>query len=158
MNKLIEAYDKFEERILAISLLVSLTIVFIQVIMRKVFNSSLSWSEELARYIFIWQCWLGVSLAFKTDSHIFISMLSDKIGGRGQKLLEAFGLLLTLIFCIFLVYQGFSLVSTMSERGTISSGMRIPLTFIYACVPISCLITSFRLVGKIKNKFDNLAS
>lgn len=158
MKKLIKAYDEIEEKILAFSLLISLAIVFIQVIMRKVFNSSLSWSEELARYIFIWQCWLGVSLAFKTDSHIFISMLSDKIGGRGRDLLESFGLLLTLIFCIFLVYQGFNLVLTMANRGTLSSGMRVPLKFIYACVPVSCLITSIRLVGKIVEKIANSAS
>ena len=35
-------------------------IIFIQVIMRYVFQNSLTWSEELARYMFVWLVYFAV--------------------------------------------------------------------------------------------------
>lgn len=54
LKKLIYGYDKLEEYLLCGSLVFTTLVVFLQVIMRKVFNNSLTWSEELTRYIFIW--------------------------------------------------------------------------------------------------------
>ena len=58
MKKIAQCYNKLEEWLLVGSLAFSVILLFIQVIMRSVFNSSLSWSEELARYIFIWQIYI----------------------------------------------------------------------------------------------------
>ena len=43
--------------------------------MRTIFNYSLSWTEELSRYIFIWQTWLGTSIALKYKQHIRVEIL-----------------------------------------------------------------------------------
>ena len=59
---LVTIWNKIEEYFLVYSLILMVALVFIQVIMRYIFNNSLSWSEELVRYIFIWQIWLGASL------------------------------------------------------------------------------------------------
>jgi len=37
-------------------------LVFIQVVMRYVFSNSLSWSEEMARFIFLWLSWIGAAM------------------------------------------------------------------------------------------------
>lgn len=63
MKKLINFYNQLEAHLLVCSLIFTVILVFFQVILRYVFSSSLSWSEELARYIFIWQIWLGTSVA-----------------------------------------------------------------------------------------------
>ena len=63
---------RFEELILVPSLVFTVILVFSQVVMRYVFQSSLYWSEELARYLFVWQTWLGASLAVREASHIRI--------------------------------------------------------------------------------------
>ena len=48
-----KCWDHFEETILVYSYLLVVPLLFVQVVSRYVFNHSLSWSEELARYIFI---------------------------------------------------------------------------------------------------------
>ena len=53
-------WDNLEEYILVYSMMFSVALVFVQVIMRYVFSNSLSWSEELARYLFLWQIWQPV--------------------------------------------------------------------------------------------------
>lgn len=59
MKKVIGFYNSLEAHLLVISLAFTTLLIFVQVVMRYVFNNSLSWSEELARYVFIWQIWLG---------------------------------------------------------------------------------------------------
>ena len=49
-----------EELLLTIFSSVMVAVIFVQVVMRQL-NSSLSWSEELARFCFIWLIYLGIS-------------------------------------------------------------------------------------------------
>ena len=51
MKKFMEKYNLFEERVLILSLAFNVLLVFTQIIMRSIFNLSLSWSEELSRYM-----------------------------------------------------------------------------------------------------------
>ena len=75
LGKIVYGYNHLEEYLLVGSLVFSVLLVFLQVVMRTVFKNSLSWSEELARYLFIWQTWLGVSIAFKEDEHIKVTLI-----------------------------------------------------------------------------------
>ena len=61
--------DHLEEYILIGSLFVSVALVFVQIVMRYAFKNSIFWSEELVRYIFLWQIWLGASYATKENKH-----------------------------------------------------------------------------------------
>lgn len=148
-NNIKNFYNKAEEHLLVFSLAFTVVLVFIQVIMRYVFNQSISWSEELCRYIFIWQIWLGASLAFKNKQHIAIEMVSDKLNGKAKILYQMIGNIITFAFNLFLTIYGFNLVTTMYTRGTVSSGMRIPLYFVYLAVPISSFVILVRLFGHI---------
>ncbi|WZL72840.1 TRAP transporter small permease [Clostridiaceae bacterium 35-E11] len=149
-------YNKAEEYLLVVSLAFTVVLVFIQVIMRYVFNQSISWSEELCRYIFIWQVWLGASLGFRTNQHISIEMVYDKLKGRNRIVYKIISYIITLAFNIFLVKYGFQLVETMITRGTVSSGMRIPLYIVYLSVPVSSLVIVFRIISKIYEEAKSL--
>ena len=74
-----KCWDHFEETILVYSYLLVVPLLFVQVVSRYVFNHSLSWSEELARYIFIWQVWLGSSYCVKENRHIRIDIFTEHL-------------------------------------------------------------------------------
>ncbi|RVU54718.1 TRAP transporter small permease [Anaerosphaera multitolerans] len=156
MNKFIEKYNSFEEKLLVGSLVLNVIIVFIQIIMRSFFNTSLTWSEELSRYIFIWQIWLGTSIAYSKDEHIKVDLIFAIFKGEtAKKIIDTLVDIIWLIFSLFMVYQGFKLLGSMNARNALSSGMRIPLIYVYASVPISFLIVSIRIVFDIFNGFKN---
>ena len=143
-------WDNLEEYILVYSMMFSVALVFIQVIMRYVFSNSLSWSEELARYLFLWQIWLGASYAVKEHRHLRIEVVQDLIKTRkGKVCFELFAMLLWLGFSLFMVYEGGTLTKLLLQRGQVSPAMRIPMAYAYASVPVGCALMSARLCAEI---------
>jgi len=155
---LIKFYNKLEENLLVGSLVLNVIIVFSQVIMRSVFNYSLSWSEELSRYIFIWQTWLGTSIALRDNEHIKVELLLNLFKNERVKIvIKIIASIIWFVFCLFLIINGFELLQSMARRKALSSGLRIPLTYVYASLPISSLLICLRLFPKIFEDIKGLS-
>jgi len=147
MEKIIKKYNKIEENVLVFSLVLNVIVIFIQVIMRTVFNKSLAFSEELSRYIFIWQIWLGASIAFANNEHINVDIIFSIFKSeKSKKIINLIVNIILILFNIFLITEGFKLLGSMNARGTTSSGMRLPLVYVYASLPISSIIVLIRLI------------
>ena len=158
-KKIVYGYDKLEEYLLCASLVVTTLIIFAQIIMRSVFNSSLTWSEELTRYIFIWQIWLGVSIAQKEKQHIKVELLFSFI--KNEKFKDVVDIIATLImiaFNVFLVIKGSELVGQMIVRHNLSGAMRLPMYIVYLVLPLSAGILSLRLAGQLVSDMEDLFS
>lgn len=67
--------DNLEETLLIILLVAMTLLMGVQVFSRYLLNASLSWSEELTRYLFIWSGFLSVSYCIKK----WISIKIDQI-------------------------------------------------------------------------------
>ena len=143
-------FDNAEEYLLVGSLAFNVVLVFFQVVMRYVFQNSLSWSEELARYIFLWQTWLGASYAVKEHRHLRVEMLADSFKGRARLVFELFVLVVWFGFSGFLAYQGYQMTSFLVQSGQTSAAMQIPISWAYASVPVGCGLMALRLVGEIR--------
>ena len=141
--------DHFEEYILIASFFVTVTVIFIQVIARYVFKNSLSWSEELARYIFVWQIWLGAAYAAKIDKHINITVVREKLPQKVQVILEFLVYVLWIAFTVFMVVEGRELIAFIIKTKQKAPALRIPMAIPYASVPIGCGIMGLRLIEKI---------
>lgn len=147
MRNLLKKFNKFEEMVLVSSLVLNVMIVFMQVIMRYFFNTSITWSEELSRYIFIWQVWLGSSIAFVDDQHIRVDLIFSIFKSeKSQRILHLIINVIWFSFNVFLVYVGIKLLGSMSARNALSSGMRLPLVYVYAALPVSSFILAIRIL------------
>lgn len=155
MKILLKIWDHLEEIFLIPTLMFSVGLVFVQVIMRYVFHNSLSWSEELARYLYVWQTWIGVSYAARNGSHLRITMLKDRLPAKGQKVLELFVTVVWIGFAIFVIIQGMSAVNTITSFGQRSSALRIPMQFCYYSIPVGMVLMSIRL---LQHAWKNLRS
>ncbi len=149
LKKLLKFIDNLEEYVLVVSIMVTVTLIFLQVVMRYVFSNSLSWTEELARYIFVWQIWLGASLGIKYRKHIRVEFLSNALRGRSRKYLEILVIVLWLGMNVFLTLNGSGLVDQLLSRNALSPSMRIPLAYVYASVPVGCGLASIRLLQQL---------
>jgi TRAP-type C4-dicarboxylate transport system permease small subunit len=140
--------DKYFEMSISVVLMSLMTIIlFVQVIMRYVFSNSLTWSEELARYLFIWLIYLSISCAAKQMKHIKIEAALFIFPRKIRPLVEIAGDLLLLAFAIFIVIRGSAMMKF--QRIVRSPAMGINMSFIYAAPVIGFALTVLRQIQVI---------
>jgi TRAP-type C4-dicarboxylate transport system permease small subunit len=86
------------EHFLALILFVMFVITFFQVFARTVLQISSVWSEELARFTYVWMVFLGAALLIKDDGLIRVTVLMDRLGKRAAALLRLITHLATIPF------------------------------------------------------------
>ncbi|AGH39511.1 TRAP transporter small permease protein [Bibersteinia trehalosi USDA-ARS-USMARC-188] len=80
-------------------------LVFLNVVLRYGFNSSINITEEVSRYLFVWLTFLGAVLAFNANQHVKVTILTVRLSPKKQRVLQ----LLTdtlMLFCCYLMVQG----------------------------------------------------
>ena len=146
-------WDHLEENILVVSYLVIIPILFAQVVSRYCFNHALSWSEELARYLFIWQVWLGSSYCVQKNRHIRIDLFTNKLSDNTKKIFETVINIITIAFLIFLTCKGGKIVGMVSRLNQTSPALKLPMSVVYACIPISCVLMIIRYIENTVKMF-----
>lgn len=139
-------YNHLEEILLVVCVLIMVAVIFIQVVMRYAFNSSLSWSEELARILFIWASWLGISFGQKRAEHIKIVLVTDALKGKIRQLVLIAADLCTLGILMVLIVKGIEVTDKIISMASITPALGIPKWAIYASVPISCSLMAIRVI------------
>ncbi len=77
-----------------------------QIGFRYFLGDPLVWSDELARYLFVWASFLGWIVAARRRSHLSIDMASARLSPRGQAALRIVGSLAGTTFAAVLVFYG----------------------------------------------------
>jgi TRAP-type C4-dicarboxylate transport system permease small subunit len=110
-------------------------VVFAQVVFRYFFKSPLPWSEELARYLFIWLIYIGAASAYGHRNLICIEIFSSKIPKR---FVHHYRLLLDILSAFFIVIVGYAGIAFIPIIiGNLTPALRISWAFIYIVIPIS---------------------
>ena len=139
-------WNHLEEFLLLPILAFSTSIVFLQVIMRYCFNNALPWVEELARYLFVWQMWLGVSYAARNRTHLRITMLTDRFPPRLHKVVELLVLLLWIGFSVFIAFKGVEMMKSIIRYHQVSAALQLPMQYAYMAVPVGAGLMALRLI------------
>ena len=150
IKKLGKIFDKFETNALIIALAIMVVVIFTNVVMRYVFNSSLSWSEEFARYLFVWFSWLGVSAGVKDKEHLRVEFLSMALVKRGLiKADEAINIIVALVWLfttLIVAYYGYDIILQQIDMNVLTPAMRIPVWTAYLAIPFCSFIVGIRLI------------
>lgn len=139
-------WDHLEEGILVPMLAFSSLLLFVQVVMRYVFGSSLSWSEELARFLYLWEVWLGIAYATKTGAHLRVDLIYDLVKGKAALVLRLFVNILWFAFGVWFAFIGSQTMMTIMGFGQLSSAMRIPMWLVYLAIPVGSGLMAIRLI------------
>lgn len=153
-NKIVDFLDKTEEFILVMMFALMVLVIFGQVIMRYVFNNSLSWSEELGKFLFVWISWFGISIGAKRKEHIKITMFVDKCSPKNALICEILSELVVFGICAVTAYYGMELV--ISQAHVNFAGIRISMSWGYLSVVVGCVIMMLRNLIIIETSFDAL--
>lgn len=145
------------DKILFILMALIIAIMFAQVLFRYVFNHSLSWSEESAKFIFVWLVFLGAAVCIKERVHIGVEFLIERLSGNRKKYLELFNTLLIVLFNAAISIIGFFWVYEVS--GTLSPAMELPLNIVfYAALPVAAVLSVIYGIRNIKEGIQKIKS
>ena len=114
--------EKLEEVFLVIILIAAVVIVAMQVVTRYVFKIPLPWSEEIARYLFLWLTWVGASYATKERKHVSIDLVYEKLPEKGQMICKVITNIIWLVFLLMMVRLSMKLTLSVASGGQTATG------------------------------------
>lgn len=118
-----------------------------QVFFRFVLNNSLSWTDELARYCFIWMHMIGASLLIGGSEHATVTAVLDLLHDTARKILDIIIELVIFFDGTVMLYSGVLL--SYSSRANLSTAMSVPMWVINSSVALGGLLLMFQAVVKI---------
>lgn len=120
MKKILKALNLFQmysydviETIAAVVLGVTMIVTTVGIISRYVFNSSLSWTEEVCCIMLVWLAYLTAGLATVSKSHVVADFLSQKLKGVGKKIQSWIVRVLELVFLVTITHAMLKLFPTI---------------------------------------------
>ena len=129
LSKLLHSLGRLIDVVLAVALAVMVILVFGNVVLRYGFNSGITTSEELSRWLFVWLTFLGAIVAMKDGAHLGSDALVSRLPRRGKQVLFVTSQLLMLYVC-WLLYRGASDLVRINMDAT-SAVMEVSMAWFY---------------------------
>jgi len=105
-------------------------VTFSQVVARYVFETPLSWSEELARFLLLWLAMLSGAYAFKIKSHFALQFVTKIVPRKIQKFIYVIVSLIVISFLSGFVFYSFKYV--LGVKGHLAPALQIPMEIPYS--------------------------
>jgi TRAP-type C4-dicarboxylate transport system permease small subunit len=147
MTHLMRALDWILDRVTLVLLAVLLLVVGGQVFSRYVLNHSLFWSEELARYLFIYLVFLGAAIVLRRNGHIQVSFFVERLPPGVRRAIAVLVDLLLLWFTATILVQSIRLASMVWT--VLTAAMEIPWTLVYLGIVVGMAAMVLAMFGAL---------
>lgn len=154
MRSLLDLLDKIIIAVLIMILSVMLAVGTMQVIWRYALQQSLSWSEEMMRYLYVWATMLGVSAAIRRKSFACIDSFLDFTGRkipRAKLMMQVVSIAVQIFVFALMIIYGFQFMM----RGALQSSpsLPIPMSCVYAAFPVGGILGVIFTIEEIYRDF-----
>ncbi|MFH5823561.1 TRAP transporter small permease [Georgenia sp. AZ-5] len=119
-----------------------------QVFSRQVLRDPSTWSEELARYTFVWLGFFAAALVFSERGHIAVDFVVRKLPGGVQRAMSVLVQLLIIAFAVIvLVWGGWR--AAMGAWGQNLTALPTTIGPMYMVMPITGVLIAFYAIYHI---------
>ena len=151
MKKVWKVFDSFGKYALVLAVLGIMFCCVSQVVARFVFNFSISWTSELARYLLCYITFIGAFVLIREKAFIKMDILESKITPKARPYYELIMEILMIAYAVVLVIYGNDLVATGANQR--SSVMHIPKNILYMVIPVS---GCFMIINSLRNIVNSI--
>ncbi|MEX0502663.1 TRAP transporter small permease [Alphaproteobacteria bacterium LSUCC0719] len=131
--------------------IVMVLVTLAQVIFRYLLEAPLPWSEELARYCFVWIVFLGGAIGFFRGVHLGVDLLVNALPQRLRSILDLLINALIAGFAGTVIYASIPVIKMNMFQ--ISPALGLQMSWIYMAIPVSmgliALIAFMRIARRI---------
>ncbi len=138
--------DRLEEWIISLMLLAMTGLTFVQVVMRYVFNSGMTWALELTTVFFAIMIFVGVSYGVRVGSHIGVDALVKLMPPAKRKVVSILAVVLSLVYVGFVLTGSMEYVLKMKDVGIELEDMPIERWQVLAVMPLGMALTGYRFL------------
>ena len=148
MRRSIQKVDKclsmIENAVIILGLSAMFLILLAQVIMRYVFSRPLTWSEEAARFIFVYVSFIGISYAYRQKGHIRMEVVVNLFPQAVRRGLEVLINLGTIALFCYMIPFSFRFIGI--QAGVKATATHIPMSIVYTALPLGMALSCVRLL------------
>ena len=116
-------------------------VTFSQVVFRYVLQASLSWSEELARFLLMWLAALSTAYAMKTGAHFALHFVVDRTPAAAQRWIGSLVAAVTAVFLAVFAYQ--SLRFAIEVHDMLAPATRMSMAVPYSSAFVGSTLTLY---------------
>ena len=134
MTRIVDGYFRVLRMFIAACLAVMVVLVFGNVVLRYAFNSGITVSEELSRWLFVWLTFVGAVVALRDHKHLGMDSVVSRlpVGARKACFIVSNALML---YCVYLFFRG-SWDQTVINIGNMAPATGISSGWFYYSVGI----------------------
>ena len=148
MKRSIQKVDKclsmIENAVIILGLSAMFLILLAQVIMRYVFSRPLTWSDEAARFIFVYVSFIGISYAYRQKGHIRMEVVVNLFPQAVRRGLEVLINLGTIALFCYMIPFSFRFIGI--QAGVKATATHIPMSIVYTALPLGMALSCVRLL------------
>ncbi len=138
--------DNLDGYIAVVALAVTIILLSLQVFFRYVLNASLTWSEEVSRFTYVWFVYLGVSMAVRSKDHVrVVAHLKYFFPGFYRKILF-FSDVVWLCYSMLLLWESVKYIKLMFRFKFLSPSLGVSMVWIYMIIPLVFILMIVRLI------------
>ncbi|SDY19042.1 TRAP-type C4-dicarboxylate transport system, small permease component [Evansella caseinilytica] len=127
--------------------------VFYNVVLRVAFNSGLTWSEELARYLFVFVTYIGAISAMRSNAHIGIDTLLARVNDKAKLSLYIITQLSIAGLMFLLIHGSIGMISANAAQTT--AALAIPFPVLYSVGVLTGISITLLALGNIVHAVKN---
>lgn len=146
IEKLIDRICRVFTLLMVICLAAMVVMVFGNVVLRYGFNSGITVSEELSRWLFVWMTFLGALVALRAHGHLGTDALVSRLPRAGKKVCLGLTHLLMLAMCWLMFSGGWQ--QTRINLGTTSAVMQASMAWFYASGVVFSLLAALIIANE----------
>lgn len=146
-DKLIERSCRVIDALTVVCLALMVVMVFGNVVLRYVFNSGITVSEELSRWLFVWMTFLGAIVAVREHGHLGTDVVVGRLGERGRRVCLALSYVVMLAINV-LLFQG-SLAQTRINADVEAPVSGLPMGVVYASGVVFAVLSSLLILREL---------
>lgn len=149
-----EALSRVLEIILVVILTTMVVLVFGNVVARYVFNSAITWAEEVSRFLFVWLTFVGASFGLQKGLHLGMDIVVSRFKPRLRRAIEVVNGVIILIFLGVWIVGGIHLIEANLNYMSPATGFSMGL--VYMIGPLAAILMTLETVGRLASAIKAL--
>lgn len=147
INKIYDGFNKINEWFIIILMAAMCLDLLAQVIFRYVFSMPLTWSEDLARYMFVWMALLGSAWCGRNHIHVRMTAVISKFPPKAIHVQQVAISLFIAATCFYLFQPACQIFMAQSKLKAVTLGVSLGIEYIAAPVGIMMMAIQWTVDG-----------